>query len=110
MGEVCRFFLKATHIRSALLKPELPSISPEGRASNVRSAIECCKRAPEIYKQDEYPQEYCFTAANMGMILADIDKPQACHWLKEAYSLRQFLPKQGREIEELMDRVCEEDE
>ncbi|UCG47458.1 MAG: tetratricopeptide repeat protein [Phycisphaerales bacterium] len=89
---------------------DLPSASAEERASNVRQAIECYKRALEIYKKDEYPQYYCGTAANMGMILAGIDKAQACHWLKEAYSLREFLPQQGREIEELMERVCKEDQ
>jgi len=85
----------------------LPSATPKERASNVREAVECYKRALEIWERGEYPQDYCQTAANMGMILADIDKAQACHWLKEAYSLREFLPQQGREIEELMERVCE---
>jgi hypothetical protein len=86
---------------------DLPSATAEERAQNVRSAIECYKAALEIYKKDEYPQNYCFTAANLGMILADIDKSKACYWLKEAYSLREFLPEQGKRLEVLIEKVCD---
>gem|GEM_PF-6186746 len=79
------------------------------RATNVRAAIACFKRTLEIYKKDEYPQDYCLSAAHLGMILADIDKEQACHWLKEAYSLREYLPDQGKRVEEIMARVCGEE-
>ncbi len=61
----------------------------------------------EIYKKDEYPQSYCFTAANIGMILVGIDDTKACYWLKEAYALRQFLPDQGKRIEDVMNKVCD---
>jgi tetratricopeptide (TPR) repeat protein len=86
---------------------DLPAATPEQRAQNVRNAIDCYKAALEIRKKDEYPQDYCFTAANMGIILEDIDNKKACYWLKEAYSLRQFLPDQGKRIEDVMKRVCD---
>ena len=85
----------------------LPEEIPEEQAKNVTCAIACYEAALEIYRKDEYPQDYCYTAANLGIILADIDKSKACYWLKEAYSLRQFLPDQGKRLEELIDEVCE---
>jgi len=88
----------------------LPSATPQQRAENVRNAIECYKAALQIRKKDEYPQDYCSTAANMGLILADIDdRKNACFWLKESYSLRQFLPDQGKRIEDIMNRVCSQE-
>ena len=87
----------------------LPSATPRQRAENVAYAIECYKAALEIRKKDEYPQYYCSTAANMGVILAEIDdKNNACYWLKEAYSLRQYLPDQGKRLEDVMNRVCDQ--
>ena len=86
---------------------DLPSATAEERAENVRRAIVCYEAALEIYKKDEYPQFYCQTAANLGMALVDVDKSKACYWLKEAYALRQFLPEQGKRLEELIDEVCE---
>ena len=84
----------------------LPAATPEQRAQNVRNAIDCYKAALEIRKKDEYPQNYCQTAANMGLILAEIEDKEACNWLKEAYALRQFLPDQGKRLEDVMNRVC----
>ena len=86
---------------------DLPAATPEQRAQNVRDAIACYKAALEIYKKDEYPQYYCETAANMGLILAEIEDKEACYWLKEAYALRQFLPDQGKRLEDVMNRVCD---
>jgi len=86
---------------------DLPSATSEERAKNVRSAIACYKAALEIRKKDEYPQDYCMTAANLGMVLVDIDKGKACYWLKEAYALREFLPDQGKRLEEIIEKVCE---
>ena len=86
---------------------DLPSETPQQRAENVRKAIQCYQAALQIYKKDEYPQDYCFTAANMGMILAPIDNKKSCYWLKKAYALRQFLPDQGKRIEDIMNEVCE---
>ena len=86
---------------------DLPSATPEQRAENVTKAIQCYQAALEIHKKDEYPQDYCFTAANLGMALASIDQKTAPYWLKEAYSLRQFLPDQGKRLEDIMNKVCE---
>ena len=85
----------------------LPSATPEQRGENVRKAIECYQDALEIRKKDEYPQDYSFTAANLGMALAPIDKKTGCYWLKEAYSLRQFLPDQGKWVEDMINELCE---
>jgi hypothetical protein len=43
----------------------------------------------------------------MGIALAELGRKEACHWLKEAYSLREYLPEQGKSLEKVMDRVCE---
>jgi tetratricopeptide (TPR) repeat protein len=86
---------------------DLPAATPEQRAQNVRNAIEGYKAALEIYKKDEYPQDYCLTAANMGLILAEIEDRDASNWLKEAYVLRQFLPDQGKRLEDVMNRICD---
>ena len=84
----------------------LPAATPQQRAENVRKAIECYQAALEFRRKDEYPQDYCFTAANIGMILASINDTDACHWLREAYALREFLPDQGKRLEKLMEEVC----
>ncbi len=41
-------------------------------------------------------------------LAAQGDKAEACRWLREAYALREFLPRQGQEIEELMNEVCQD--
>ncbi len=87
---------------------DLPAASPEERAENVRTAVNCYLAALEIYKKDEYPQSYGYTAANLGFRLASISDPEACHWFKEAYALRAFLPDQGARFEKLMNAICEE--
>ena len=87
---------------------DLPASTPEERAENVRKAIECYRAALDIYKRDQHPQDFCLTAANLGKVLADTGDPQACMWLKEAYSLRQFLADQGRGIERIIKKVCGE--
>jgi tetratricopeptide (TPR) repeat protein len=87
----------------------LPSATPEQRAENVRKAIEYYKAALEIYKKDEYPQYYCQTAANLGLTLALINNPDACYWLKEAYALREYLKDQGKQLEEVIRRICKEE-
>jgi tetratricopeptide (TPR) repeat protein len=86
----------------------LPAASPEERAENVRKAVNCYLAALAIYKKDEYPQSYCYTAANLGSLLASINDPEACHWFKEAYALRVFLPDQGAQFEKLMHEICKE--
>jgi tetratricopeptide (TPR) repeat protein len=88
----------------------LPSATPEERARNIKEAIECYRAALEIYKKDEYPQYYCQTAANLGEILASINNPDACYWLKEAYTLREYLEGQGKRLEEHIRRVCKEEQ
>jgi len=88
---------------------DLPAATPEQRAQNVRNAIDCYKAALEIRKKDEYPQSYCFTAANMGLILLEMDDKNAIYWLKEAYSVREFLPDQGKSLEEVINRVCDQE-
>ncbi|MBU1937274.1 hypothetical protein KKG05_07735, partial [bacterium] len=87
---------------------DLPSATAEERASNVRKAIACYEAALEIRKKDEYPQFYCETTANLGMLLADFGHKDACHWLKEAYSLKQFLPDQGKRLEPIIKEVCKD--
>jgi len=42
------------------------------------------------------------------MQLASIDHADACHWLKEAYSLREYLPDQGKRLEKLIREVCKD--
>ncbi len=84
---------------------DLPAVSAEERAENVRQAVACYRAALEIYKKDEYPQDYCVTAQNIGMTLTGIDNDEACRWLQEAYSLRQYLPEQGKELEESMEEA-----
>jgi len=86
----------------------LPSASAEERAKNVKAAIDCYRAALEIYKKDKYPQNYCLTAANMGLLLASVGNEDACRWLKEAYSLREYLEDQGKRLEEAMGDVCKE--
>jgi len=86
----------------------LPAATPEERAENVRKAIECYSAALKIYKKDQYPHQFCKTAANLGMQLASIDHADACHWLKEAYSLREYLPDQGKRLEKLIREVCKD--
>jgi len=87
---------------------DLPAATSEERAENVRKAIECYRAALEIRKRDEYPQFYCQTAANMGLLLASIDGEEACYWLREAYSLREYLEDQGKRLEELIENVCKD--
>lgn len=84
------------------------AVTGEERAANVRAAIECYRAALEIRKKDTMPQDYCATAANMGVLLASVDDGDACHWLKEAYALREYLEDQGKRLEEVMDRVCKD--
>ena len=86
---------------------DLPAETSQQRTENVHKAIECYKAALEIRKKDEYPQDYCFTAANIGLVLAEINDKNACYWLKEAYALRQFLPDQGKRLENLMNKICD---
>ena len=87
----------------------LPSATSEERARNVRAAIECYRAALEIYKKDEYPQYYCQTAENLGLVLAAINNPDACHWLKEAYALREYLGDQGKGLEEVIQQICKKE-
>lgn len=87
----------------------LPGATPEERAENLKRAVACCKAALEVYRKDAYPQYFCQTAANLGRALAELEDPAACSWLKEAHSLRQFLPEQGERIRELMREVCKEE-
>jgi len=86
----------------------LPAATSEERAENVRKAIECYRTALEIRKKDEYPQFYCQTTANMGLLLASIDGEEACYWLREAYSLREYLEDQGKRLEEVIENVCKD--
>jgi len=37
-----------------------------------------------------------------------IDNPEACRWLQEAYALRQYLPNQGKELEEYIEQACKD--
>ena len=78
------------------------------RAKNLRKSIDCHIKALDVYTKDEYPQNYCKTTACMGMSMAEIDPVRACYYLREAYSLREFLPDKGKEFEELMEKVCKE--
>ncbi len=87
----------------------LPSATSEERARNVRAAIECYRAALKIRKKDEYPQDYCQTAANLGLVLASIDNPDACYWLREAYALREYLEDQGKRLEEVIRQVCKKE-
>ena len=82
---------------------------PSATSEDVRAAIDCYRAALEIYKKDEYPQYYCHTAANLGMALASIDSPDACYWLKEAYALREYLPDQGKRLEEIIRKICKKE-
>ncbi len=84
----------------------LPAATVDERGENVRKAIECYRAALEIRKKDEYPQDFCITVANIGMSLASIQDTKACHWLREAYALREYLPDQGERLEKLMREVC----
>ncbi|MBW8035137.1 MAG: tetratricopeptide repeat protein [Planctomycetes bacterium] len=86
----------------------LPGATSEERIEHVRKAIECFREAIEIHKKDEYPQSYCLAAANMGQLLALIEDEEACYWLREAYSLKEYLQGQGKYLEELMEKVCKE--
>ena len=87
----------------------LPSATAEEKAENVKKAIQCYQNALEIRKKDEYPQDYCFSAANLGMALISIEKiHEGCFWLKEAYSLKQFLPDQGKRLEPTIKELCKE--
>ena len=83
----------------------LPVATSDERAENVRAAIRCYEAALEIYKKDEYPQDYCQTAANMGLLLAETDKKKALWWLKEAYVLREYLEDQGKRLEDVMNNL-----
>jgi len=88
---------------------DLPAATAEERAENVRKAIVCYEAALEIYRKDRHPQDYCMTAANMGTALATLgDHKAACFWLREAWSMREFLPDQGQRIRTLMDEVCQD--
>ncbi len=64
--------------------------------------MECYRAALKIRTKDKYPREFCYTAANMGICLASINGIDACHWLIEAYSLRQYLPDQGSNLKKLI--------
>jgi tetratricopeptide (TPR) repeat protein len=87
----------------------LPSATAEERAENVRKAIQCYQNALEIRKKDKYPQDYCQTSANLGAALISIDKTkEGCFWLKEAYTLKQFLSDQGKRFEQIMKEHCKE--
>ena len=87
----------------------LPSATAEQRAENVRKAIQCYQNALEIRKKDVYPHYYCTTSANLGFALISIDKVrEGCFWLKEAYSLKQFLPDQGKRLEPTIKELCKE--
>jgi len=46
--------------------------------------------------------------AAMGLVLASVGDEDACGWLKEAYSLREYLGDHGKRLEEAMDDVCKE--
>ena len=85
----------------------LPAATPEERVQNVRNAVECYQAALEIYRRDDFPQDFCITAANIGMSLASINDTKACHWLREAYALREYLPDQGKQLEKLIREVCD---
>lgn len=87
---------------------DLPAATTEERTENVRKAIECYNAALEICKKDQYPHQFCKTAANLGTLLVSVDQGEACHWLKEAYSLREYLPDQGRRLEKLIREVCKD--
>ena len=88
---------------------DLPSATSDERAENVRKAIKCYQAALEIYKKDEYSQGYCFAAANLGMILIEINDKRGCYFLKEAYSLCEYLPDQGKGLEEIIQENCHSD-
>lgn len=84
-----------------------PAPNAEEKEQNHRNATECFKVALEIIKKDEYPHYYCLVAFNMGLILLDIEDKDALFWLKEAYTLRQFLPDQGKILETAMSRISD---
>jgi tetratricopeptide (TPR) repeat protein len=87
----------------------LPSATAEERAENVRKAIQCYQNALEIRRKEKYPQDYCQTSANLGLALMSIDRiKDGCYWLKEAYSLKQFLPDQGKRLESTIKELCKE--
>jgi tetratricopeptide (TPR) repeat protein len=88
----------------------LPAATPEERSKNVEKAVHCYNEALEIRRKDKYPQAYCFTAANIGLALASVTgmEVESCHWLKEAYALKEYLPDQGKRLEEIMRAVCRE--
>jgi len=88
---------------------DLPAATPEVRADNVRKAIECYQAALEIYRKDEYPQDYCYTIANIGMALISINNPSGCSFIKEAYSFKEFLPDQGKQLEGILLDHCFEE-
>jgi tetratricopeptide (TPR) repeat protein len=81
---------------------DLSAATAEQRAQNVRKALECYRAALKVRRKDKYPREFCYTAANMGMCLASINRIDAFHWLIEAYSLRQYLPDQGNNLKKLI--------
>jgi tetratricopeptide (TPR) repeat protein len=86
---------------------ELPSTTAEDRVENIRKAIQYYKNALEIRKKDEYPHHYCITSANLGRTLISINEiKDGCYWLREAYSLKQFLPDQGKGFESIMKELC----
>jgi tetratricopeptide (TPR) repeat protein len=85
----------------------LPSATPEERARNVSNAIACYRAALEIHKRDEYPHKFCQTAQNLGVALAEIgEKAAARQYLSSAYELRDFLPDQGKSIEEFLRKLA----
>ena len=88
---------------------DLPSATAEERGENLRKAIQCYQNALEIYRKDEYPQSYCITSVNLGAALISLDRTEeGCLWLKEAYSLKQFLPEQGKSLEPIIKEHCKE--
>jgi tetratricopeptide (TPR) repeat protein len=86
---------------------ELPSTTVEEGAENIRKVIQYYKNALEIRKKDKYPHHYCTTSANLGRTLISINEiKEGCYWLKEAYSLKQFLPDQGKRSESIIEELC----
>ncbi len=70
----------------------------------AQKAREHCLAALEIRTKAKYPKQYALTARVYGSLLSIIKDAEAAYWLKEAYSLREFLlPNQITTVEKLLE-------
>ncbi len=83
-----------------------PADSGAERTLRVREAIYAYRAALDVVNQRNHPEDFCYTAANLGEALLAVGDRAGCHWLKQAYSLRQFLPDQGEKVRRLIDQIC----